>query len=157
MKDPVSIIAHTSRSCSSTVTKISGPRVGCGCGKRKIWLDPNEMSEISNANSRQTIRKLVSDGLIPCGDERPGQHHSTHITKLFLHCNENIGSTSWVLDQDVSFISKLLLNFSNALPCAVEFMPNTQLVDPRSSQILRLPQPTTEAARRFWVVRLTLW
>jgi hypothetical protein len=25
-----------------------------------------------------------------------------------------------------------------------------------SSQILRFPQPTTEAARRFWVVRLTL-
>ncbi|KAI5304012.1 60S ribosomal protein L19A [Ascosphaera pollenicola] len=35
-----------------------------GCGKRKIWLDPNEVSEISTANSRQTIRKLVSDGLI---------------------------------------------------------------------------------------------
>ncbi|ODM20538.1 60S ribosomal protein L19-2 [Aspergillus cristatus] len=35
-----------------------------GCGKRKIWLDPNEMNEISNANSRQTVRKLVSDGLI---------------------------------------------------------------------------------------------
>jgi hypothetical protein len=29
MKDPVSIIAHISRSCSSNVTKISGPRVGC--------------------------------------------------------------------------------------------------------------------------------
>ena len=35
-----------------------------GCGKRKIWLDPSEMNEISNANSRQTVRKLVSDGLI---------------------------------------------------------------------------------------------
>ena len=35
-----------------------------GCGKRKIWLDPSEMTEISNANSRQTIRKLVRDGLI---------------------------------------------------------------------------------------------
>ncbi|KAF2134897.1 60S ribosomal protein L19 [Dothidotthia symphoricarpi CBS 119687] len=35
-----------------------------GCGKRKIWLDPNETSEIANANSRQTIRKLVQDGLI---------------------------------------------------------------------------------------------
>ncbi|KAK6087677.1 Dicarboxylic amino acid permease 3 [Seiridium cupressi] len=35
-----------------------------GCGKNKIWLDPNEVSEISNANSRQTIRKLVKDGLI---------------------------------------------------------------------------------------------
>ncbi|CAM1500852.1 Fc.00g100140.m01.CDS01 [Cosmosporella sp. VM-42] len=35
-----------------------------GCGERKIWLDPNESSEISNANSRQTIRKLIADGLI---------------------------------------------------------------------------------------------
>ncbi|KAK7429662.1 translational activator of GCN4 [Neonectria magnoliae] len=35
-----------------------------GCGERKIWLDPNEASEISNANSRQTIRKLIADGLI---------------------------------------------------------------------------------------------
>jgi large subunit ribosomal protein L19e len=35
-----------------------------GVGERKIWLDPSEVSEISNANSRQTIRKLVADGLI---------------------------------------------------------------------------------------------
>jgi len=34
------------------------------CGRNKIWLDPNENSEISNANSRQNIRRLVSDGLI---------------------------------------------------------------------------------------------
>ena len=35
-----------------------------GCGKGKIWLDPNEVNEISNANSRQSIRKLIDDGLI---------------------------------------------------------------------------------------------
>ncbi|KAG5190318.1 60S ribosomal protein L19-1 [Tribonema minus] len=34
------------------------------CGKRKIWLDPNEVNEISMANSRQNIRKLKKDGLI---------------------------------------------------------------------------------------------
>ncbi|KAI8055269.1 ribosomal protein L19e-domain-containing protein [Syncephalis plumigaleata] len=34
------------------------------CGQRKIWLDPNEATEISNANSRQNIRKLVKDGFI---------------------------------------------------------------------------------------------
>ncbi|XP_046854319.1 60S ribosomal protein L19-like [Xenia sp. Carnegie-2017] len=34
------------------------------CGKRKVWLDPNEASEIANANSRQNIRKLIKDGLI---------------------------------------------------------------------------------------------
>ena len=34
------------------------------CGKKKVWLDPNETNEIANANSRQNIRKLVKDGLI---------------------------------------------------------------------------------------------
>merc|ERR1712183_486587 len=34
-----------------------------GCGKNKVWLDPNEIGEISNANSRQNIRKLIKDGL----------------------------------------------------------------------------------------------
>ncbi|KAJ8020371.1 60S ribosomal protein L19 [Holothuria leucospilota] len=34
------------------------------CGKNKIWLDPNEINEIANANSRQNIRKLIKDGLI---------------------------------------------------------------------------------------------
>uniref|UniRef100_A0A0G4FMD5 Ribosomal protein L19 n=1 Tax=Chromera velia CCMP2878 TaxID=1169474 RepID=A0A0G4FMD5_9ALVE len=35
-----------------------------GCGKRRVWLDPNETSEISMGTSRVTIRKLYKDGLI---------------------------------------------------------------------------------------------
>jgi large subunit ribosomal protein L19e len=34
------------------------------CGKYKVWLDPNEINEISMANSRHSIRKLIKDGLI---------------------------------------------------------------------------------------------
>ncbi|XP_074268403.1 large ribosomal subunit protein eL19x-like [Silene latifolia] len=34
------------------------------CGRGKVWLDPNESNEISMANSRQNIRKLVKDGFI---------------------------------------------------------------------------------------------
>merc|ERR1711937_418282 len=34
------------------------------CGKRKVRLDPNEVNEISMANSRQNIRKLVKDGFV---------------------------------------------------------------------------------------------
>lgn len=34
------------------------------CGKNKVWLDPNEITEIANANSRQNIRKLIKDGLV---------------------------------------------------------------------------------------------
>jgi large subunit ribosomal protein L19e len=33
-------------------------------GKRKVWLDPNESSDIGLANSRQGIRKLIKDGFI---------------------------------------------------------------------------------------------
>jgi len=34
------------------------------CGKKKVWLDPNEVNEISMANSRQNIRKLIKDGFV---------------------------------------------------------------------------------------------
>ncbi|KAJ2726399.1 60S ribosomal protein L19B [Coemansia sp. Benny D115] len=34
------------------------------CGKRKVWLDPNEATDISQAKSRQAIRKLVKSGLV---------------------------------------------------------------------------------------------
>ncbi|MQL88681.1 hypothetical protein Taro_021242 [Colocasia esculenta] len=43
------------------------------CGKGKVWLDPNESSEISMANSRQNIRKLVKDGFII---KKPTKIHS---------------------------------------------------------------------------------
>ena len=34
------------------------------CGERKIWLDPNEVNEISLANSRRDVSRLHRDGLI---------------------------------------------------------------------------------------------
>lgn len=34
------------------------------CGQRKVWLDPNEINEISLANSRRNIARLAKDGLI---------------------------------------------------------------------------------------------
>lgn len=35
-----------------------------GVGQRKIWLDPSEVRQLGEANSRQEIRRLVSNGLI---------------------------------------------------------------------------------------------
>ena len=34
------------------------------CGKRKIWLDPNEMTEISNANSSKYLLSFFSNPLL---------------------------------------------------------------------------------------------
>ena len=42
-------------------------------GKRKVWMDPNEASQIANAKSRQAVRKLVKDGLII---RKPEEVHS---------------------------------------------------------------------------------
>ncbi|KAH8095388.1 hypothetical protein JL720_2685 [Aureococcus anophagefferens] len=33
-------------------------------GKNRVWMDPNEANEISMANSRQNIRKLIKDGFV---------------------------------------------------------------------------------------------
>merc|ERR1719209_1568530 len=51
------------------------------CGRKKIWLDPNESSEIANANSRQNIRKLIKDGLII---KKPQVVHSRARTRANL-------------------------------------------------------------------------
>ena len=37
------------------------------CGKGKIWLDPNEVNEISMANSRACQRPSIPLGLAACG------------------------------------------------------------------------------------------
>ncbi|CAF1028541.1 unnamed protein product [Rotaria sordida] len=49
-----------------------------GCGNKKIWLDPNEANEISNANTRQSVRKLIKDGLII---KKPVAVHSRFRTR----------------------------------------------------------------------------
>eukprot|EP00250_Pteridium_aquilinum_P006784 c16626_g2_i1 orf=119-745(+) len=51
------------------------------CGKRKVWLDPNEVNEISMANSRQNIRKLVKDGFVI---RKPTKIHSRARAKRAL-------------------------------------------------------------------------
>jgi large subunit ribosomal protein L19e len=43
------------------------------CGRRKIWLDPNEMNEIGMGTTRTSVRKLVRDGYII---KKPQKIHS---------------------------------------------------------------------------------
>jgi len=57
------------------------------CGKRKIWLDPNEVNEISMANSRQNVRKLLKDGFII---RKPANMHSRARTLLHLEAKRKV-------------------------------------------------------------------
>mmetsp|Transcript_75125 Transcript_75125/g.92311 ORF Transcript_75125/g.92311 Transcript_75125/m.92311 type:complete len:212 (+) Transcript_75125:3-638(+) len=34
------------------------------CGKKRVWIDPNETNEVAQANSRKNIKKLFKGGLI---------------------------------------------------------------------------------------------
>jgi len=51
-----------------------------GVGKRKVWLDPNETSEIGMANSRQNVRKLIKDGFII--RKPPTVHSRSRVQRL---------------------------------------------------------------------------
>ena len=51
------------------------------CGQKRLWLDPNESSEISMANSRASIRKLIKDGLVM---KRSTVIHSRSRARAFL-------------------------------------------------------------------------
>lgn len=42
-------------------------------GKKRVWLDPSEIEEISLANSRRNVRKLIKDGFII---RKPQRMHS---------------------------------------------------------------------------------
>ena len=45
----------------------------------QVWLDPNEINEIANANSRANVRKLIKDGLVI---KKPVAVHSRSILTL---------------------------------------------------------------------------
>lgn len=49
------------------------------CGKRKIWIDPNEKNEISLTDSRANIRKLLKDGYIL---KKNSKNHSKNSIRL---------------------------------------------------------------------------
>ena len=52
------------------------------CGVGRVWMDDSEISTIAMANSRQQIRKLISDGIIV---KRPvGMHSKARHTKRIL-------------------------------------------------------------------------
>lgn len=43
------------------------------CGRRKVWIDPNEMNEIDGSKTRTSVRKLIRDGFII---KKPQKVHS---------------------------------------------------------------------------------
>ncbi|AMD18717.1 HBL185Cp [Eremothecium sinecaudum] len=63
-----------------------------GVGKRKIWMDPSETSEIAQANSRRAIRKLVKAGTIV---KKPTRIHSRSRTRAMAESKRNGRHTSY--------------------------------------------------------------
>lgn len=57
-----------------------------GVGKRKIWLDPNETTELAAANSRQAIRKLYRNGAIV---KKPVTVHSRSRARALAESKRN--------------------------------------------------------------------
>ena len=50
------------------------------CGKKRVWIDPNETNEVALANSRKNIRKLFKDGLIV--RKHVGMHSRSRVKRI---------------------------------------------------------------------------
>merc|ERR1711990_804811 len=50
------------------------------CGKKRVWIDPNETNEVALANSRKNIRKLYKDGLIV--RKHVGMHSRSRVKRM---------------------------------------------------------------------------
>ncbi|NEU33113.1 50S ribosomal protein L19e, partial [bacterium LRH843] len=83
------------------------------CGKKKVWLDPNEINEIANTNSRQSIRKLIKDGLII---KKPVAVHSrarvrknTEARRKGRHCGfgKRKGTANARMPQKVLWVNRM--------------------------------------------------
>lgn len=57
-----------------------------GVGKRKVWLDPNETTELASANSRAAIRKLYKNGTIV---KKQVTSHSRSRARLLAESKRN--------------------------------------------------------------------
>nr|WCZ58761.1 60S ribosomal protein L19 [Seculamonas ecuadoriensis] len=58
------VILRVQRRLAASVLKV---------GKRRVWIDPQQVSQVSGANSRASIRRLIKDNLIVA---RPVATHS---------------------------------------------------------------------------------
>nr|BAN20296.1 ribosomal protein L19 [Riptortus pedestris] len=83
------------------------------CGKKKVWLDPNEINEIANTNSRQNIRKLIKDGFII---KKPVAVHSrarvrknTEARRKGRHCGfgKRKGTANARMPQKVLWVNRM--------------------------------------------------
>ncbi|KAF8610049.1 hypothetical protein BDV93DRAFT_539960 [Ceratobasidium sp. AG-I] len=61
---PLILLTHTDELMANLRSQKRLAASVAGVGKRKIWLDPAETSEISNANSRAGVKKLIKDGRV---------------------------------------------------------------------------------------------
>jgi len=50
------------------------------CGKKRVWIDPNETNEVALANSRKNIKKLYKDGLIM--KRQVGMHSRSRVRRV---------------------------------------------------------------------------
>lgn len=69
--------AHQDLFCKCRVNLRTQKRLAASvlnCGKRKVWLDPNEVNEISNANSREYCDTMRSR-------DNPSDLHISIITR----------------------------------------------------------------------------
>jgi len=96
------------------------------CGRRKVWIDPNETNEICLTDSRANIKKLIKEGCIIKKNSRKHSKNSIRLRKEFKKKGRHSGigkrkgtknartpiKKLWIIRQRVlrNFLKKTKLN-----------------------------------------------
>merc|ERR1719161_1749021 len=69
-------------------------RIACSilkCGKRRVWIDPNEVSIISKANSRKSLHNLITRGFVVKKPLRASSRSKARRTAEAKSMGRNLG------------------------------------------------------------------
>src|SRR5512135_3559004 len=61
------------------------------CGVHRVWFDPDQMTEIENAISREDMRKLVDDGVIKARPKKGVSRGRARIAKRAYGHRKGVG------------------------------------------------------------------
>jgi len=60
-----------------------------GCGKNRVWINPEKLSDVQNAMSREDIRNLIGEGVISFHQKRGssrGRARARIAKRAYGHC-----------------------------------------------------------------------
>merc|ERR1719225_1821163 len=127
------------------------------CGRKRVWIDPNETNEVALANSRKNIRKLVKDRLIM---RKNVATHSRSRCKKWAEASARVAIRAPVRERVPETPvcpsrSSGCVAFVFFVVCFVDIESRRRLTARCTTDSILVPRVTCSRTRTFWSKKST--